>query len=272
MQCYIINLDRAPERMHRISELLQSYSANFVRHPATDGAHFTKDEIALYRSKRTQGKPLTTGEIACSESHLSIYRQIIASSDDYAVVMEDDLHLSKDAGDFINSTDWIPRGAEIIKLETVDEPTLISTRTITTKNNRELGQLYYKHWGSGAYVISKSAARKMLDQYIPGSTPIDDYLFDPSVTRFSLWQLQPAIAVQDVILTKNSAANIPYLASEIEIERQKEPQSKRRKIGLRALAKRETIRLIRKSSNRLKFFWGIHISKNIAKKKISFRL
>ncbi|WP_433850516.1 glycosyltransferase family 25 protein [Brucella pseudogrignonensis] len=185
MKCYIINLDRAPERMQRMSDLMRSHTIDFVRCSAVDGKNFTEDEILYYRSRRNQGKPLTVGEIACSESHMLAYMQILEGADEYAVVMEDDLHLSEDVGDFINCTEWIPEGAELIKIETVDEPTLLSAHLIDAKNNRKLGRLSYKHWGSGAYVISISAAKRMLDEYSPGSTPIDDYLFDPSVTSFS---------------------------------------------------------------------------------------
>ncbi|MFD1197601.1 glycosyltransferase family 25 protein [Brucella gallinifaecis] len=272
MKCYIINLDRAPERMKRMSDLLRSHSTDFIRCAAINGEHFTESEMLLYRSRQNQSKPLTAGEIACSESHLSAYRQIIAGTDEYAVIMEDDLHLSNDVGNFLNSTDWIPEGAEIIKLETVDEPTLVSTDVINTKNNRKLCRLYYKHWGSGAYVISKSAAKTMLDKYCPGSIPIDDYLFDPSVTSFSLWQLQPAIAVQDVILMRNSGTDIGFLESEIELERKKQIRLKHSKISVPALIKRETMRLIRKNSKRIIFLWGIHISKKITRTKIPFRM
>src|SRR5690606_26194230 len=122
MRSYIINLDRAPERMERMINILNSFSVDFVRCAAIDGQSFTHEMIDIYSSRRMQGKPLTLGEIACSESHLSAYRQILASGDEYAVVMEDDLHFSKDAARFLNSTDWIPENSELIKLETVFEP------------------------------------------------------------------------------------------------------------------------------------------------------
>lgn len=271
MKCYIINLDRAPERMQRMSDLMRSHTIDFVRCPAVDGKNFTEDEILYYRSRRSQGKPLTVGEIACSESHMLAYMQILKGADEYAVAMEDDLHLSEDVGDFIKCTEWIPEGAELIKIETVDEPTLLSAHLIEAKNNRKLGRLRYKHWGSGAYVISKSAAKRMLDEYSPGSTPIDDYLFDPSVTSFSLWQLQPAVAIQEVILTRNNVKTSCFLESEIELERKKQHRSKRKNISAIAILKREIIRVTRKNKNRLAFFWKIHVSRKIQKTKIEFR-
>jgi len=271
MKCYIINLDRAPERMQRMSDLMRSHKVDFVRCPAVDGKDFTQSEIVYYRSQRSQGKPLTVGEIACSESHLLAYRQILNGNDQYAVVMEDDLHLSEDFGDFVNSSDWVPEGSELIKIETVDEPTLVSTRVIQAKNNRKLRRLSYKHWGSGAYVISKSAAKRMLTEYRPGSTPIDDYLFDPSVTSFSLWQLQPAIAIQDVILTPSKGTTAGFLESEIELERKKQPRSKRKRIGAIAILKRETIRVVRKNGSRLIFLWKMKVSRTIQRMKIEFR-
>ncbi|GLU25522.1 MULTISPECIES: glycosyltransferase family 25 protein [Brucella/Ochrobactrum group] len=271
MKCYIVNLDRAPERMARMSQILQSQSIDFERLPAVDGKLFSDNDIKVYRAQRQQGKPMTVGEIACAESHIAIFRKIVAGVDDYAVVMEDDLHLSDDAGAFINSVDWIPSGAEIVKLETVNEPTIIATKHVGLINDRKLVQLAFKHWGSGAYVISKSAARKALMNYVAGLTPIDDYLFDPTVNDFSLWQMQPAIAVQDIILNNGSAPQSGYLASGIEDGRKVASIAKSKKVGVLTKLKREALRFVRKTRRRTVMFWGIRVSKTIERATINYR-
>ncbi|KAB2687658.1 glycosyltransferase family 25 protein [Brucella pseudogrignonensis] len=271
MKSYIVNLDRAPERMTRMAQILRSQAIEFERFSAIDGRTFTPTDIENYRKQRQQGKPMTTGEIACAESHLAIFRMIVEREDDYAVVMEDDLHLSADAGRFLNSADWIPHGAELIKLETVGEPTIIKTKTISLDNDRKLVQLAHKHWGSGAYVISRDAARRVLRDYVAGLTPIDDYLFDPTVNDFQLWQMCPAIAVQDIILIKGATPEISYLASEIEDGRKDALTSKSKKVGFFAVVKRETLRLVRKTRRRIYTFWGIRISRKIKRTVIMFK-
>jgi len=271
MKCYIVNLDRAPERMARMMQILQSQSIDFERHPAIDGNLFSDNDIKKYRAQRQQGKPITVGEIACAESHLAIFRKIVEGVDDHAVVMEDDLHLAEDAGAFINSAAWIPSGAEVIKLETVNEPTIITTKHFDLVNDRKLVQLAFKHWGSGAYVISKSAARKALRNYVAGLTPIDDYLFDPTVNDFSLWQIQPAIAVQDIILINESEPQSGYLASGIEDGRKVASIAKSKEVGVLAKMKREALRFVRKTRRRVVTFWGIRVSKTIKRAIITYR-
>ncbi|MEN5278934.1 glycosyltransferase family 25 protein [Brucella sp. TWI432] len=271
MKCYIVNLDRAPERMERMARILEQQSIDFERLAAIDGHLFTDDEIEKYRAQRQQGKPMTVGEIACAESHLAIFRKIVESADEYAVVMEDDLHLSSDAGFFINSTAWIPTGVDIIKLETVKEPTIITTKAFYLDNDRKLAQLAFKHWGSGAYVISKAAARKALQNYVAGLTPIDDYLFDPTVNDFLLWQIQPAIAIQDIILINGATPQTEYLASGIEDGRKVASIAKSKKVGAMARIKREALRAVRKTRRRLATLWGIKVSRSIERAVISYR-
>ncbi|MCL7999470.1 glycosyltransferase family 25 protein [Brucella sp. 21LCYQ03] len=271
MKCYIVNLDRAPERMERMKQILDLHSIDYQRTAAVDGKLFTRQDMDKYQAQRQQGKPMTVGEIACAESHLAILKMVAEGTEPYAVVMEDDLHLSDDAGFFINSTDWIPQGAEIIKLETVNEPTIVETKALALNEGRKLVRLVYKHWGSGAYVISKSAARKALQNYVAGLTPIDDYLFDPSVNDFELWQMQPAIAVQDIILINGAAPQSGYLASGIEGDRHVNATSQSKKVGALARIKRETIRLIRKTRLRIVTFWGLRVSRNIERTVIRYR-
>ncbi|ASV84660.1 glycosyltransferase 25 family protein [Ochrobactrum quorumnocens] len=271
MKCYIVNLDRAPERMERMARILKLQSIDFERLGAIDGRLFTDDQIEKYRAQREQGKPMTVGEIACAESHIAIFRRIVESADEYAVVMEDDLHLSSDAGIFINSTAWIPTGADIIKLETVNEPTIVATKAFNLDNDRKLARLAFKHWGSGAYVISKAAARKALQNYVAGLTPIDDYLFDPTVNDFSLWQIQPAIAIQDIILINGATPQAGYLASGMENGRKVASIAKSKKVGAMARIKRESLRFVRKTRRRLTTLWGIRVSRNIERTVISYR-
>lgn len=271
MKCYIVNLDRAPERMERMTEILKSQSIDFERFPALDGRDFTEADIETYQKQRQQGKPMTVGEIACAESHLTIFRKIVEREDDYAVVMEDDLHLSADAGQFLNTTAWIPQGADIIKLETVGEPTVITTKSLEVGNDRRIARLAYKHWGSGAYVISKRAAREILNTFVAGLCPVDDYLFDPTVNDFQLWQIQPAIAIQDIILINGATPEAEYLASGIEEGRLAALSLRSKEIKVFARIKREVLRSVRKTGRRLSTIWGIRISRRIERTVITYR-
>lgn len=272
MKCYIINLDRSPERMSRMEHLLSSHSIEYERIQAVDGLSFTTDQMFDYYKQHKQGKGMTPGEVACAESHLLAIRKVASGADDYAIIMEDDLHLSDDAGVFINSCEWIPNGVDLIKLETVNEPTIINSDEFKLLNGRRLIALVHKHWGAGAYIISKKAAQKVVKDYVAGAMPVDDYLFDPTINTFNLWQIQPSIAVQDIILKDDAKPEKSFLASTLEMERHEIYRTgESRKIGLAARIKREIVRFFRKMARRISLFWGLNISRKFVKTTIKFR-
>ncbi|MFZ2103380.1 MAG: hypothetical protein WAU86_22740, partial [Oricola sp.] len=76
-----------------------------------------------------------------------------------------------------------------------------------------LGMLYPVHqfdWGAAAYLLTASAARKLLDLDYPMMIPVDNWVFDLEFTKpraVALEQLVPAVAVQERLLAGSCGAN-----------------------------------------------------------------
>lgn len=216
MKCYLINLDRAPERLARMARLLESHGVAFERVPAIDAANFTEQELALYRSQRKLALAMAPGDIACGASHLHIMRRISSGDDAYAVVMEDDIHVASDIGLYLNSSDWIPQDADMVKLETFVERTAVGGKWTVLPNGRAMAQLESKHGGAALYVISKDAAARLVEGFVAGLMCIDEYMFGEKLDALKVYQVYPAPAVQESRGGKGGAA---YLDSYINHQR-----------------------------------------------------
>lgn len=268
MKCYIINLDRAPERMFRMENLCRRLDIVFQRISAVDATLFSQEQINSYRPQLKYHMELTPGELGCGESHLKALREFVSSGDQFATILEDDIHLSSDARQFLNSDKWIPPHADMIKLETFGTMIYSGTRAQEVGSGRCLLRLFSSHMGTAAYIISRDAAAWLLDNYTAGIKPIDDYLFDDCCKLLNILQLTPAIAIQDSINSGHMPAEAKFLESGLQKGRNQiwldAPPKKLRRI---AKLHREVRRAIRNLSR----FMNIHLLRRIRKTHVEFR-
>lgn len=133
MKCYLINLDRSPDRLARMDHLLTEFGIHYERVSAIDARKFTSEELAIYRKQRSTGKPLNQGDIACGATHLSVFKKNVDGSEKYAAVMEDDLFFTENVSILLKSSSWIPSDADIVKLETCNHVTALGKKKIKLK-------------------------------------------------------------------------------------------------------------------------------------------
>lgn len=88
--CYLINLDRSPERLVGMSLRLAELQLPFERVPAVDGMALSEDVFVAQTRENRYYKPLRRGEVGCHLSHLEAMRRFAASGRKYALVLEDD--------------------------------------------------------------------------------------------------------------------------------------------------------------------------------------
>lgn len=69
MRSYLINLDRSPERLERMSALFADMEVDFIRVSAIDGKKLTQQEIDGWLSGSGNFYRLGPGEIGCFLSH-----------------------------------------------------------------------------------------------------------------------------------------------------------------------------------------------------------
>ena len=96
---FLINLDRSPQRLADAKKQLDALDMSFERVSAADGSQLTPEERACFDKNTAQKRyhyDLTWGEVGCYLSHLKCWQKIVDEKLDYAIILEDDLHLQDD--------------------------------------------------------------------------------------------------------------------------------------------------------------------------------
>jgi glycosyl transferase family 25 len=229
---YYINLDRAPERRAHMEQALAGLDHERVA--AIDG-----------RLRPPAEKGLTRFQIACLESHREGWMRFLASPDAYACFLEDDVHFSPDFGAFAAGDDWIPSDCHAVKLDSYFNPVMLGAPAPTALG-RQLSLLYTRHESCAAYILSRRGAQIFLRLTEDPNLPVDYIVFpeDPVGQKLKLYQLSPAIAIQDSLYLSNHSEG-HHFESDISRLDAAKPASRQRKLLF--TLKREAVRLVRQT-------------------------
>ncbi|TPL75658.1 MULTISPECIES: glycosyltransferase family 25 protein [unclassified Mesorhizobium] len=199
MKCLVINLDRSPDRLAHISAEFARIGVAFQRVAAVDARSHPElgqqPQHPIYASRRLLGS-----EVACLHSHRVCWTMLAQDEARYGAIFEDDVVFSAKAGPLLADDGWIPPDADIVKLETYFKKTLIHRRRIATGHGFSAFRLYKNHPGTGGYIISRQAARDLLEATETINITADDLLFTPAFgvsSSKTIYQLVPALCVQD---------------------------------------------------------------------------
>lgn len=183
---YVINLDRRPDRWAEFSK--QPELAQFKalkRFSAVDGSKLNvlqDDRVSLHtrvniqtKSRRSHYEIATAGAVGASLSHITIWKEFLASDAPYVVVFEDDTVVDKVSMAYVDTL--IPR----LPASGWDMWLLGTHRWAF--DGKPLNSLEPKGWwkvtaftGAHAYVLSRRGAEILLQQPFPIETHIEYYI------------------------------------------------------------------------------------------------
>lgn len=147
---------------------------NYLKDPRI--APYTRLNI-MRNDRRTHREVATMGAIGCSISHANVWKRIVSSGVPYAVVMEDDARFTTEQLQAINElAKTIPPSAQIWLLG-LFRPNLVHE---PLPNNSPWSRVY-TFTASHAYIITREAAKKLLEQVFPIDMHIDHYMSTMSV-------------------------------------------------------------------------------------------
>lgn len=177
IQTFVINLKRALCRKEHMQTLLEKYAFLDIKFiPAVDGLLLTDNGVAdsfdESQSYKRYGRKLNRGEIGCTLSHINCYKKLLEGSENYALIMEDDISILRDIS-------VIP---SLMQLVDNNNPTILLlsgdywyTKDVSSQNGLNVVKVY-DAVGAYAYIINKSAAELILSKYYMPSHVADHWM------------------------------------------------------------------------------------------------
>jgi len=193
---FFINLDRADDRCARMAQNAVTLGLAFQRVPAVDLTRLGDTpprnfDPCQYRHERWT---LRAFEIAVFESHRKAWQTFLDSCHDLAVIMEDDLLFSPDFARQVERLSEASANFDIVKLNHSTQPRRLG-RALVGLTRLALHPIQENIADAGGYLITRTAAKSLLEQSKSYCSHLDDFVFSPD-RRLRALQLIPPVCAQ----------------------------------------------------------------------------
>lgn len=199
MRAYYINLARRPERRAAMEQRFAALGMPCQCVEAVVPAEITAEQRQLFCAPDAY-RWQTEGELACSLSHAKALRAFLATEDNFAAVFEDDAILSASLPGFLEAFAKAAGDIDILRLETDNGRLRLPSSPHTRIAGFAVYRLYNAGGGAAAYIVSRRAARRILDGTEILASLTDQALFNPRAPlsrQLVVRQLVPALAIQE---------------------------------------------------------------------------
>lgn len=188
LRAWVINLDRAPERLARIDAQLRRLGLPYTRLAAVDARALTPAQHAALDEpgyRRRHGMTPLPGELGCYLSHVEVLRSFLAGDAACALILEDDVLLHDSLPSVLQGLLRHRGRWDMVKLSAVHSGTPV--RCLEVAPGHALAVMLSRCTGSSAYLVNRRAA----EAYLHGPRPLlpmqlpYDHVFDQG-WRFGL--------------------------------------------------------------------------------------
>ncbi|KAL5966991.1 Glycosyltransferase 25 family member [Taenia solium] len=229
-QIYLINLERRPDRLGKMSYALreQGVKAKLIR--ATDGRELNPEIIRQWNITQLSGyadpyhkRALKYGEIGCFLSHYRIWQDMLANDYERILILEDDLRF---VPGFVRRLEATVKEADVTlpdwELLYVGRKRM-SSNEVMVRGARYLAYPSYTYW-TLAYVLRRSGAQKLMTQRpLEKMVAVDEFLpimFDRHPNKRWLAYFEPrnllAISAEPLLVEPLRYTGEPFYVSDTE--------------------------------------------------------
>lgn len=163
------------------------------------------DSYNTRKRLRYYAKPMPLGEVGCYLSHRKIWELFLNTTHSYVVVVEDDVELKKNFIDVVKKITSLKSSAHFIRLHGIFTRKVKKLESLVVDNETYwLCDLHKQPAGTGAYIIFREGALRLLEYTKEIYLPIDEAIDRDWENNLNILMIQPNIAA----ISKNFSSTI----------------------------------------------------------------
>lgn len=174
---FCISLTRATARRAAMTKRLDALGFPYQIIDAVDGATLDLsqfgDRLRLDKFRRKFGRDMLPGEIGCFLSHYNLWESLIATGEEYALVLEDDVDLSADFAAVVADVVALELEWDVVLLHTPRKHRVDSIVRKMGGGDYALGRPKRRLAGTAGYLIRLRGARRLHEYCREINSPID---------------------------------------------------------------------------------------------------
>jgi len=199
--CEMINLERDRDRRDHMEAELDRAGVQAHFFPGFD--YQVDDKEEMYRQCLPEGPwgVFHLQNMACTISHARALERFLKTDADLCLILEDDVLIAPDLGQWILDMSWWPKDAGIVKIERWPgaRTRVLMDAPVAHHRGRKVARMLSRHVGSAGYFITRPAAKSVLEDR-PFDISIDNLLFNANASRVArkleIYQVTPALVTQ----------------------------------------------------------------------------
>lgn len=171
---YVISLKASKNRRRAMTERMAELGLDFSFIDAVIGKDIPADRKSRLLSEKRRlhlGAPLSDGALGCLMSHRRAWERIRDTDVDAAIILEDDADLAPEALDVLPRIAALKGRFDLINLHHTSGRPLVDAARISATHALSITR--YVSIGAIGYVVSRSAAKKLLGVSVPGIFEVD---------------------------------------------------------------------------------------------------
>ena len=187
---YIINLERATERLEKVISELEKIGGQFSNYTvfkAIDGKTISEDEIkklltldaqySFYINAFNYDQIRSRGEVGCYLSHLGVWKDMVKNNYNNVIILEDDVFSNMTSQQINKNLDYLPLDYDVAHLGWFSryEGNYLKKSTnwvVPVDNNKRFSMIY----GTYSYMLSNKGAKELIANAIPINMQVDSYI------------------------------------------------------------------------------------------------
>ncbi len=198
MKTFIINMEGDEKRFDWMKKECGRLGLTFEKFTACRGDQLDDWLVPqFYQDDGFPHAPLNKGEIGCYASHLSLCKRIVDENiTEPVLVLEDDIRFRTNARLLFDHLHKLPTDWEIIRLSQNAKAAFLPIQVLDDQT--EIVRYWKIPTSTGAYLINKKGAQKMLTAYPKRLRPIDQDLRCAHEHRISTYGVVPTPIERDI--------------------------------------------------------------------------